>query len=192
MKGKCLMAAAAMLVAGALGGNDAENKIMTPRDLLDRGIVELIGRTIELKAIITWEYAAIKTPEDPRSADAVAKQAGDLKISFDGPGFEDVKARKAFRAEGEKIRKVAGADGREVYVLGDTTLVNGGEYILKVRILLRPPFNAKMLDNPVFVKQSNQPRYWAQTFSLHVEAARLPGDLPTSDSQSLSERVQAS
>ena len=32
MKGKCLMAAAAMLVAGALGGNDAENKIMTPID----------------------------------------------------------------------------------------------------------------------------------------------------------------
>ena len=119
-----------------------------------------------------WDYASVKTPEDPRPPDKLAQQAGPLKVLFDGPGFEDLAGRRHFLAEGETLRKVAGPDGREDYACGDKALVNGREYILKVRILLRPSFKAEMLDNPAFVKQSNNPRYWSQTFALSILAVR--------------------
>jgi len=160
------------LTTAALGGSNTEEVVLTPRDIREQGIVALVGRTLELKAAVVWEYGSVKIPEDPRPMDTIAKEAGVLKVSFDGPGFEDIKTQKHFRADGEKLKKVAGADGREGYAFGDTPLTNGREYILKVRIQLRPSFKAEMLNNPDFVKQSNNPRYWSQTFMLDILAVR--------------------
>lgn len=144
----------------------------TLRDLRANGIVTMIGRLVEFKAVVTWEYMTVKIPEDPTPADALARKAGPLRISFDVQGFEDIKTRKHFSAVGDAVKLVRGADGREGYAIGNTALVNGRDYVLHARIRLRPSFKADMLENPAFVKQSNDPRYWSQTFELELLGAR--------------------
>jgi len=160
------------LVLRAADAKEATVMVMTPLDLRTNGIVTLIGRDIELKAVATWEYMTVKVPEDPTPMDEVAKKAGPLRISFDVPGFEDVKGRKHFAAVGDAVKVVRGTDGREGYAIGNVPLANGREYVLKARIRLRSSFKAELLENPVFVKQCNNPQYWSQTFELEVLGVR--------------------
>jgi len=154
--------------AAIAAGAEVDNAVLTPLDLRGRGIVTLLDRTVKLRAPVVWEYMSVKIPEDPRPMETIGKQAGALRVSFDLPGFEDIRAAKYFRCEGAGLKKATGTDGRETYVFGDTSLANGAEHILTVRIRLRSEFKPELLENPAFVRQSNNPRYWAQTFSIEL------------------------
>jgi hypothetical protein len=165
----CLEMMSVLTVTAAFAaGTEADNAVLTPLDLRERGIVTLLGQVVKLRAPIAWEHMSVKIPEDPRPMEAIQKEAGPPRVSFDLPGFEDIRAAKYFRCEGAGLKKAEGPDGRETYIFGDTSLVNGRQYILTVRIRLRPAFKPELLENPAFVRQSNNPRYWSQTFSLEI------------------------
>jgi hypothetical protein len=141
---------------------------MTFADLLKKGITNFIDKEFRLKAPVTWEYADVKIPEDPRSMEEVGKSAGHVKVQFEGPEFARVKRRKALRATGTGLKVVKDATGKQGYAFKDTVLTNGKTYQLKVRLKLRPMFKKSHLENPAFIKQSNNPRYWSQTFALEI------------------------
>jgi len=156
--------------SGICGDDD---QVLTAADLKEQGIVNFVGKEVLLETMLTWEYASVKIPEDPRSMDEISRIAGPLKAVFAGPEFEGVRARsRHFRVTGAKLRKATNAARREVYSFGDIVFANGAQFTLKVRIRLRPSFKPEMLKNPAFVKQSNNPRYWSQTFELEILGVR--------------------
>ena len=127
---------------------------------------------MRLRAAVAWEYATVKILEDPTPQEVLAARAGPLNLSFDTAEFADVKARKTIFAVGTGLARTRGADGRKQYAVGDVPLVNSREFLLRVVIRLRSQFKPAMLDNPAFVKQSNDPRDWSQTFEAEILEAR--------------------
>jgi hypothetical protein len=171
----CLKWMAIVLVGWGMAraGTEEQTKktILLPADIRKAGILSVLDQPISVRVTVRWEYSAVKIPEDPRSADEVAKQAGPLMISLGTAGFEGIEeSQRHVRAEGGVLRKGRDAKGREIYVVGETDLVNGKEYVLSVRIRLRAGFKPEMLQNPAFVKQSENPVYWSQTFHAEILA----------------------
>lgn len=141
----------------------ASTMALTFTDLRERGIVTLLDQEIHLRARLLWEYPTVSVPEQTLKPG----QAGPLTASFDEPAFATIKGRKTLRIDGAPT-SVAGADGKQGYACGGTTLINGQVYILIGTLRLRPTFKAEQLKNPVFVTQSNDPRYWSQTFAFDL------------------------
>lgn len=171
----CLKGMAIVLVGWGLAraGTEEETKktILLPADIRKAGILSVLDQPINVRVTVHWEYSTVKIPEDPRSADELTKQAGPLVISLGTAGFEGIEeSQRHLRAEGGVLRKGRDAAGREIYVVGETNLVNGKEYVLSVRIRLRAGFKPEMLKNPAFVKQSENPVYWSQTFHAEILA----------------------
>jgi hypothetical protein len=118
---------------------------------------------------VRWEYSTVKIPEDPRTAEELAREAGPLAIGLGTAGFEDIRESQRYvRAEGGGLKKRQDAEGREAYAVDTTDLVNGKEYVLLVRIRFRSGFTHEMLKNPAFVKQCENPIYWSQTFQVEI------------------------
>jgi hypothetical protein len=142
-------------------------EIHTLASLRPKGLTRFVGKEFRLRQALVWEYAMVRIPEDPGPKDGVL-EAGPLKIAFDGPEFKDIQGRKALFARGAGLSKKAGKDGREHYFFKETGLDSGQVYDMKVRLLLRPGFKEEMLKDPAFVAQSDNPRYWAQTFEFEL------------------------
>lgn len=156
-----------MVLAGVEG--DAKETVLSPADIRKAGIISVLDQPIHMRATVRWEYSTVKIPEDPRTAEELAKQAGPLKIGLGTAGFEDIReSQRHVRGEGGALRKGHDAEGREIYVVDKTDLVNGKEYVLSARIRLRAGFKPEMLQNPAFVKQCENPVYWSQTFQVEI------------------------
>jgi hypothetical protein len=97
-----------------------------------------------------------------------------IRIGSDAdPAFKGLRAsRRYLRGEGEQVRTVDKDDGREGYAIGDTILTKDKRYRLEVTLRLRKSFGEAMLNNPAFVKQTNNPRYWSQTLKLELHEAQ--------------------
>ena len=146
---------------------------MTFADLLQKGMTPFVDKEFTLKAKVMWRYADVKIPEDPTSSEELRKKAGQVMIPFEGPEFKDVKGKKSIFASGRDLTRTTDAQGREAYAFKDTILSNNDkEYVMTVRLKLRPAFNKSHLENPAFVKQSNNPTYWSQTFEFEIVALR--------------------
>ena len=171
--GCCLCASA---WADGVTTNRTGGTPMTFADLLQGGMTTFLGREITLRARTLWEYATVKIPEDPTPEDQLRRKAGPLLIPFGGPEFRDVATACQIRATGADLKQQPGADGRMEYAFKGSLLSNGGkEYLLTVRLKLRARFKPTLLDNPAFVKQSNNPTYWGQTFEMEILNIQVAG-----------------
>lgn len=163
------------LLAAALSAWSQQENPMTFKDLLDKGIVTFVDKEFSLKARVAWDYADVKIPEDPTPMEKIRQKAGELKVPFDGAGFKNVRGKRYLWAKGADLVKKADADGKEVYAFKDVVLANGTQdYVMKVRLKLRSMFKPSHLENPAFVKQSNNPLYWTQTFELDILSVAVP------------------
>ena len=147
--------------------------------LAEEGIVPYIGRRVLVSTAVAWHHHEVSIPEDPRSPEEIARQAGPLLIRIgtdDDPAFKDLRpSRRHLRGIGAQVRTIRDDDGREGYAIGATTLTKDHRYRLVATLRLRDNFDEKMLDNPAFVKQTNDPRYWSQTLELELHTAQ-PAD----------------
>jgi len=147
-----------------------DEKPLTFSDLKARGIVQFVGREFLLKAKVQWDDVDLKIPEDPTPIAEIRKLAGRLKVPFDELKVKG-RGKKYLWATGPGLGTVKDEAGKEQYAFKKKLLSNNDtEYTLKVRLKLRSGFNANHLKNPAFIKQSNNPRYWAQTFELEIVA----------------------
>jgi hypothetical protein len=148
-----------------------EEPPMTFADLLKNGIAQFIDKEFVLKARVAWEYASVKIPEDPTPDAELQKKASQLTIAVEGDEFRDIKRNKGIHASGRDLILKADVQGRQVYAFKETILSNKDkEYVMTVRLKLRPSFNKSHMENPAFVKQSNNPAYWNQTFEIEILA----------------------
>jgi hypothetical protein len=148
-----------------------EAPLMTFADLLKKGITQFIDKEFVIKARVAWEYASVKIPEDPTPDAELQKKASQLTIAVEGEEFRDNKRNKGLHASGRDLVMKADAQGRQVFAFKDAILSNKDkEYIMTVRLKLRPSFNKSHLENPAFVKQGNNPAYWNQTFEIEILA----------------------
>lgn len=146
---------------------------MTFADLLHGGMTSYLGRAITIRTRVLWEHPTVKIPEDPTPEAQVRRKAGPLLIPFCGSEFRDITTPCQIRGTGAGLAQVAGVDGRMGYVFKGVPLSNGGkDYLLTVRLKLRARFKPTLLDNPAFVKQSNNPTYWGQTFEMEILAVQ--------------------
>jgi hypothetical protein len=172
----------AVLIAGlclgtsAQAGENATNPEASPMtfsDLLKQGITLFIDKDFALKTKVMWEYTTAKIPEDPTPDSELRKKAGQLMLPLEGQDFTEGRSKKGIQASGVALTRKTGTGGREVYAFGDTLMTNNDkEYVMTVRLKLRPGFTKANLDNPAFVKQSNNPRYWSQTFEIEILTLR--------------------
>lgn len=146
---------------------------MTFADLLHGGMTSYLGREVTIRTRVLWEHPTLKIPEDPTPEAQVRRKAGPLLIPFSGPEFRDVNTPCQIRGTGAGLVQVPGADARMGYAFKGIPLSNGGkDYLLTVRLKLRARFKPVLLENPVFVKQSNNPVYWGQTFEMEILGVR--------------------
>lgn len=151
----------------------SEAAIMTLQDLQLQGMTSFVDKEFMLRAKVMWEYAAFKIPEDPTPDDALRKQASAISIPLEGIETKDAKRARGIHLSGSDLARQADAQGREEFVFQKTSLSNNDkEYVMTVRLKLRPAFNKTHLANPAFVKQSNNPTYWSQTFEFELMALR--------------------
>ncbi|MBA4387036.1 MAG: hypothetical protein C0404_03585 [Verrucomicrobia bacterium] len=158
-----------LFAAGFLPAAEEKEQAMTLSELRAKGITQFINTNFVLRAKLQWDYAGAKIPEDPTPMDALRKKAGQMVVPLEGPDFVDVAGKRSIRAGGKEITKANAADGTEVYAFKGKPLSNGGtEYTLKVQLKLRSGFKPEMLNNPEFIRQSNNPQYWSQTLELEI------------------------
>lgn len=159
--------AAAVLTCGQVRGED--EAVATFERLLAAGIVSFVDKEFTIEGVVTWDTPTVKIPEDPRTPAELAALAGPLKVRLQGKAFEGLEGRDRLLLVSDKLSKAKGADGTEVWAFDGKRLVrDGGAYRLRVRLMLRASFKKELLQNPAFVKQSNQPKYWAQTFEMEL------------------------
>jgi hypothetical protein len=176
-------------VAGSGGGAKnvkdvkEEDKVLTFAEMKKKGMTTFLDREVTIKARVFWRHADLKIPEDPRPMKEIRKKAGSLRVSFEGKEFKEAKGKKYIRASVPKgLKVVKDKDGREGYAFNDLRLSNGGvEYLLKGKVKLRSMFKKEHLKNPAFIKQSNNPRYWTQTFELEISDIRKPEEKKPED-----------
>lgn len=174
---KTLIIIAGLGLAGLLHAGETTAKPqeaqMTLTHLQTNGITQFVGQEFALRAKVMWEYASVKIPEDPTPADQLRQKASQLTIPLTDLAAKDGKRVKGLFASGADLVRQADPQGREVYYWGKVALSNNDkEYIMTVRLKLRPAFNKTHLANPTFVKQSNNPVYWSQTFEIEIVALR--------------------
>ena len=146
---------------------------MTLPDLQNKGITQFIDKEFTLRAKVMWEYASVKIPEDPIPAEQLRNKASPITIAMDELGGKDGKRLKGIQASGADLVRKPDAQGQETYAFQKVSLTNHDkEYIMTVRLKLRPAFNKTHLENPAFVKQCNNPAYWSQTFEVEIVALR--------------------
>jgi hypothetical protein len=144
---------------------------MTFETLLKNGVTTFIDKEFALKTKVMWEYTTVKIPEDPTPDSELRKKAGPLMLPLSGEAFAEVRRKKGIQTSGIDLTRKTEASGREVYAFKDTVLTNNEkDYVLTVRLKLRPTFNKSNLENPAFVKQTNDPQYWSQTFEIEILA----------------------
>jgi len=142
--------------------------VMTFAILHKQGITQFLNKTIMLKAKIKWDYVDVKIPEDPRSIQSLSKITGKVKVPFDDVEIPRFRGKKYLWATSSVLAKISDDSGKQQYAFKDRTLSNGQEYLLQVHLKLRSMFKEEHLRNPEFIKQSNKPRYWNQTFELEI------------------------
>jgi hypothetical protein len=171
-------AVAAGVFAMCNGGltEEVRERVWTFDDILAAGIASFVDKDIVIEGVVTWATPTVKIPEDSRTPAMLAALAGPVKVKIQGKSFEELAGRDALLLISDKLSKVKGEDGAEQWAFSGKRLVRDGDACcLRVRILLRASFKKELLQNPAFIKQCNQPKYWSQTFEMRlfgVEQAR--------------------
>ena len=94
-------------------------------------------------------------------------------ISLEELGGTEGRRFKGIQASGRDLVRVKDDQGLEAYAFQQAILSNNSkEYVMTVRLKLRPAFSKTHLENPAFIKQSNNPVYWSQTFEIEIVALR--------------------
>jgi hypothetical protein len=168
------------LATVAMAASAEKPVVLTVADLFENKITQYVGKTFVLKTRLQWAYASVKVPEDPTPQEQLEQQAGPLQVPLEGAPFEKQKPPKPITVVGDKLQKVADKEGKQIYSIDGVAFDNHAtEYVLNVRLKLREHFKPEMLENPAFVKQSNDPRYWAQTFQLEILGLATPENSTT-------------
>lgn len=167
------LSAAMLVLLSAGAGAGAQEAVQVPVLSFDElhalGITSLVDKEFIVEGRLSWDSPTVKIPEDPRPAKELAALAGPPKVRIQGKSAEGLAGRDRLLLVSDKLSKTRGDAGVEEWTFAGRRLERDGMvYRLHVRLLLRASFKKELLRDPRFVRQSDQPKYWAQTFELEL------------------------
>jgi len=147
-------------------------------DIFKEGITNLAGQTIVIKSKVYWStnfgYFDVKPEINP---------AGNVKLLFENadsyisnPDFQGENRGDLFLVSDKIEKYIDQLEKQEKYALDCKELSNGDSYYLiqgKIKYRDWLSIDSDDLNNPEFIRQSNDVVYWSQTFEFISEKIRI-------------------
>lgn len=156
----------------------ADTVYLSWEDIFKAGVTNLAGQTIVIKSKVYWStnfgYFDVKPEINPAGSIKLLFENADSYIS--NPDFQGENRGDLFLASDKIEKYIDHSEKQEKYALDCAELSNGDSYYLiqgKIKYRDWLGIDSDDLNNPEFIRQSNNVVYWSQTFEFISEKIRI-------------------